>query len=191
MESPLHETNNMGKEIVYESGSTDREVDSMKIININLKKKKTIKADEMPVKQFFCDDEEGNESFLLNNDNKLIHKFNRQRTIQIQNLQKQKRNSIIIYKEHLQKKSTMEQSSKKKNVSININNEDVNNKDDNLIKENKQKKRVTFPKKNFVVYIDIESYKEYYNDDSFKLPYWDDRVKCDTFNCDNKCCIIY
>ena len=127
MEIPLHENSNREKEIVYESGSIDREVDS-----INLKKKKTIKADEMPVKQFFCDDEEGSESIFLKNDSKLIHRFNRQRTIQNKSHQKQKKNSILIYKEHLQKKSTMDQSSKKKNVSININNEDVNNKDDNL-----------------------------------------------------------
>ena len=144
-------------------------------------KKRKIKANEIPVKEFFSDDEDEHK---INNFG-LINKYTNQRKIKIKikNMRKYSQNSLLIYKEQLQKKSTIDRTPNKRKERINILIEDI---DCETTAKNKISKKVTFAKNNFVIYIDIESYKKYNYNNSNKYAYSEDKVKCDS-----KCCLIY
>ena len=98
-------------------------------------------------------------------------------------MHKYKQNSLLIYKDHLQKKSTIDQTPNKKKERLNILIEDI---DCETTAKNKISKKVNFAKNNFVVYIDVESYKKYNCNNSNKYAYSEDKIKCNS-----QCCIIY
>ena len=141
-------------------------------------KKRKIKAYEIPVKEFFSDDED---EFKGNNFG-LINKYTNQRKIKIKRMHKYNQNSLLIYRDQLQKKSTIDQTPKKRKESYNILIEDINSE---TTEKNKISKKVNFPKDNFVVYIDIESYKKYNCNNSSKYAYSEDKIRCDS-----QCCTI-
>ena len=153
--------------------------DKRDLIKKLIDKKRKIKAYEIPVKEFFSDDEN---EFKINNLG-LINKYTNQRKIKIKRVHKYNQNSLLIYKEKKKKKSTIDQTPKKRKESQNILIEDI---DSETVTKNKISKKVTFAKDNFVNYIDVESYKKYNCNNSNKYAYSEDKVKCDS-----KCCLIY
>ena len=112
-----------------------------------------------------------------------IDNMNKSEIIRKLIIDKYNQNSLLIYRDQLQKKSTIDQTPKKRKESYNILIEDINSE---TTEKNKISKKVNFPKDNFVVYIDIESYKKYNCNNSSKYAYSEDKIKCDS-----KCCIIY
>ena len=153
--------------------------DKRELIKKLIDKKRKIKAYEIPAKEFFSDDED---EFKKNNFG-IINKYTNQRKIKIKRMYKYNQNSLLLYKDQLQKKSTIDQTPNKKRERQNILIEDI---DSETTVKNKISKKVNFPKNNFVVYIDIESYKKYNCNNSNKYAYSEDKIKCDS-----KCCLIY
>ena len=161
---------------INEDYSTDRGTEIYK--NKKYDKKRKIKANEipLPIKDFYSDDED-NDAFKIK-----FNKYNNQRNIQIKTTRKHSQNSILIYKQQLQKKSTIAQTPNKKGErEINI--LEINSK---IKDKNKKTKKVNFPKENFLKIIEIESYKKYNCDHSNIEPYSEDKIKADS-----KCCLIF
>ncbi len=143
-----------------------------------MEKKRKIKAYDIPKKVFFSDDEDDNQSISKYN------KYNNQRRIRTNSMHnKYNQNSILIYKEQLHKKSTIEQTPNKKTERKNIIKEDKISKN---LQKSKISKKVTFQTNNFITYIDIESYKKYNGENSQIEPYSEDKIKAKS-----KCCLIY
>ena len=157
----------------------DDSSDKRELIKKLIDKKRKIKAYEIPVKEFFSDDED---EFKKNNFG-IINQYTNQRKIRIKRMNKHNQNSLLIYKYHLQKKSTIDQTPNKKKERQNILIEDI---DSETTAKNKISKKVNFAKDNFVIYIDVESYKKYNCNNSNKYAYSEDKIKCDS-----KCCMIY
>jgi hypothetical protein len=144
-------------------------------------KKKRIKAYEIPAKEFFSDDED-NDSNIKNKNFGIINKFTKQRKIKINSINKFSKNSILIYRDQLQKKSTMDKTPSKKSERLIFNEEKILK---DKTKSNNNKK-VSFAKDNFVTYINVECYKKYNFDNSSKEPYASEKIKEES-----KCCLIY
>lgn len=157
--------------------STEKEVDLYKKIK---EKKRKIKAHEILVKEFYSDDEEEeNINGLKYKNYGIISKYKGQRdSIKTMKPSFVRKNSILIYKKHIQKKSTMDK------INQNINKETSVN---NTIKNKNSNKKVFFPDTNFVTYINVESYKKYNYDNcnkDFFSEYDENKAK-------SKCCNIY
>ena len=157
-------------------------------VSKKLDKKRKIKAPEIQIKEFFSDDDnDENEEIFKGKRKKIVifSKHTNKRKVDLKLKFNYSNNSILIYKEQLHKKSTIEQSPNKRRERQNILIEDITDKD--TIKD-KSTKKVTFSKNNFIQYINIESYKKYNNFFyTNEVPYSDDKIKCE----DTKCCLIY
>ena len=138
----------MNKQNINEDNSSGKGNESELYKN----KKRKIKAYEIPVKEFFSDNEDDDDGFFK----RKFDKYDNQRKINLKNVYKKSQNSILLYKQQLQKKSTIDQTPKKKTERELIIIEDINS-----IKEgkNKKSKNVNFPKDNFINVIEVESYK--------------------------------
>ena len=143
-------------------------------------KKKRIKAYEIKVKTFFSDDEDDEYNLKIKKSS-MISRFNNQRKINVKHINKFNQNSILIYKEQLQKKSTIDQTPSKKSEGLKFSEDKIFK-----VKKNINNKKVSFPKDNFITYINVESYKKYNWDNSNKDPYSAEKVKDES-----KCCLIY
>lgn len=151
---------------------------SEKYLYKKIEKKKKIKACQIQVKEFFSDNEEDN---IKNNKYEIIDKYIKQRKVKINCTPKKSKNSILLYKEQLQKKSTMDHTPNKKSERLNIFKEDICSKNTG---RNKKAKKVNFPENNFVIYINIESFKKYNCENSYINPYRENKA-------DSKCCMTF
>ena len=169
MENYLYESDKNINEESFE----DKQIDVFKKLK---KKKKKIKACQIQVKEFFSDDEDEN---YKNKRNDIIDKYANQKKVQLKKYHDTTKNSILYYKEQLQKKSTIDQTPNKKSERQIFKEESTSK---SVEKKNK-KKKVIFPK-NFVNIIEIESYKKY-NSENFYLSLKNEEKKAEA-----KCCLI-
>ena len=169
MENYFYENNNKS---MSEEELNDKKIN---VFNKLKNKKKKIKAYEIQVKEFFSDNEDENYKIKRNN---IIDKYGKQKKVQLKQYHESTKNSILFYKDQLQKKSTIE-TPNKKTERQNFK-EDINSK--STARKSKTKK-VNFPQ-NFVKYINIESYKKY-NSENYYLS-----LKLAENKVDSKCCII-
>lgn len=166
------------EDLLFEKCRTIKEEELIVPKGIFSPKKKRIKACEIPAKEFFSDDEDDN--FNLKKNSGLISKYNNQRKINIKDINKFSKNSILIYKEQLQQKSTIDQTPSKRSERLIF-------KEEKIKKVKKiSNKKVSFSKENFITYINVESYKKYNWDNSNKDPNSAEKVKDES-----KCCLIY
>ena len=165
---------------INEENSTEQGIELYNKSN----KKRKIKANEIQVKEFFSDDDnDENEKKKKKKKIGLISKYTNQRKINFKKDYKYSKNSILIYKEQLYKKSTIDQTPNKKRERQNILIEDITSKD---TAKDKPSKKVTFMKDNFVEYINVESYKIFNSSNTNKEPHSEDKIKNES-----KCCLIY
>ena len=169
MENYFYENNNKS---MSEEELNDKKIN---VFNKLKSKKKKIKAYEIQVKEFFSDNEDENYKIKRNN---IIDKYGKQKNVQVKQHHESTKNSILFYKDQLQKKSTIE-TPNKKTERQNFK-EEINSK--STARKSKTKK-VNFPQ-NFVKYINIESYKKY-NSDNYYLS-----LKLAENKVDSKYCII-
>ena len=170
----------------YKSISEDISKEKGIELNNKLNKKKKVRAHEIPIKEFFSDDDNDENEEIYKSKRKkfvLISKFTNKRKINLSKNAKYSKNSILLYKDQLQKKSTIDQIPNKRRERQNILIEDISDRD---TAKDKLGKKVTFSKNNFVEYINIESFKKYNSFFADKLPYSDEKIKSDS-----KCCLIY
>lgn len=151
---------------------------SEKYLYKKIEKKKKIKACQIQVKEFFSDNEDDN---FKNDKYEIIDKYTNQRKVKINRTPKKTKNSILLYRDHLQKKSTMDHTPNKKSGRQNIFKEDISSKNTG---RNKKAKKVNFPENNFVIYINIESFKKYNCENSNINPYRENKA-------DSKCCMTF
>ena len=170
MEYNLYENNKN----INEENLEDKQIDVFKKMK---NKKKKIKACQIQVKEFFSDDEDEN---YKNKRNEIIDKYKNQRKVQLKQYYDSTKNSILYYKEQLQKKSTIDQTPNKKSEKQIFKEESTSK---NIGKKSKIKK-VNFPK-NFVNIIEIESYKKY-NSENYFLSQKNEENKAEA-----KCCLIW
>ena len=163
---------------INEENSTEQGIE----LYIKSNKKRKIKANEIRVKEFFSDDDNDQNKEIIKKIG-LISKYTNQRKINLKKDYKYSKNSILIYKEQLYKKSTIDQTPNKKRERQNILIEDIISKDTG---KDKLSKKVTFMKDNFVEYIYVESYKIFNSSNTNKDPYSEDKIKNES-----KCCLIY
>ena len=166
-------------EKMYKDDLTEKGIELFKK---RMDKKRKIKAYEINVKDFFSDDDE-NENIIKREKFGIINKFTNQRKIKLKKTNTYYPNSILMYKDQIQKKSTIDQTPNKKKERINFLIEDIGSKNTD---KNRIPKKVTFPKDNFIIYVDIESYKKYNCLHSNKDAYSEDKIKSDS-----KCCTIF
>lgn len=143
-----------------------------------IKSKKKIKAYQIQIKEFFSDNED--EDFKSNKYG-VIEKYSNQRKVKTKCISKKTKNSILVYKAQIQKKSIIEKTPNKNKERQNLFKEDISSKN---TCRNKKLKKVNFPENDFVVYIDIESFKNYNCNNSNIYPFRENKVN-------SKCCIIF
>ena len=141
-----------------------------------ISKKRKIKAHEIQIKDFYSD-EEDDSAFK-----KKFNKYNNKRKIEVKDGYKNNQNSILIYKQLLQKKSTIDQTPRENGRQRFFSDDHISSKNKD---KNKISKKVNFAKDNFVKIIEIESYKKYNCDNSNIEPYSEDKKKEES-----KCCLI-
>ena len=153
--------------------STDKGNDFYKIKTKN----KKIKAYDISSKSFYSDDEDDEYNKKRNTNFGIINKYSNKRgVINTKGPPILRKNSILIYKNKL--------NNKKK---INYRNKSEIKEEKDNFRINKNSKRVTFLKTNFIEYIDVESYKKYYFD-NYKDFYSDNKLLGEA---ESKCCAIF
>ena len=153
--------------------STDKGNDFYKIKTKN----KKIKAYDISSKSFYSDDEDDEYNEKRNTNFGIINKYSNKRgVINTKGPPILRKNSILIYKNKL--------NNKKK---INYRNKSEIKEEKDNFRTNKNSKRVTFLKTNFIEYIDVESYKKYYFD-NYKDFYSDNKLLGEA---ESKCCAIF
>ena len=153
--------------------STDKGNDFYKIKTKN----KKIKAYDIPSKCFFSDDEDDENNEIRNTNFGIINKYSNKRSvINTKEPHLLRKNSIMIYKNKLNNK----------NKRIHRNKSEIKEEKD-YFHINKNSKKVTFLKSNFIEYIDVESYKKYYYD-NYKDFYSDNKLLGEA---ESKCCTIF
>ena len=152
--------------------TTDKGNDFFKIKTKN----KKIKANDIPSKCFFSEDEDDEYNEIRNTNFGIINKYSNKRgVINTKEPYLLRKNSILIYKNKLNKKNKRKYRNKS----------EIKEEKD-YFRINKNSKKVTL-KQHFIEYIDVESYKKY-NYDNYKDFYSDNRL---LGGAESKCCIIY
>ena len=140
-------------------------------------KNKKIKAYDIPSKCFFSEDEEDDYNEIRNTNFGIINKYSKKRSIiNPKAPPRLRKNSILIYKNKLNNKNKRKYRNKS----------EIKDEKD-YFHINKNSKKVTFLKPNFIEYIDVESYKKY-NYDSY-MDFYSDNKLLD--GAESKCCTIF